>query len=67
MTALQIVCRTAEFVCRAAGFFAWPLIDHALADYPLQDEWMNERSDQQRKRFRLAAKRLWHLFGTPAS
>jgi hypothetical protein len=49
MAALQIFCRAAEFFCRAAGFFAWPLIDHALADYPLQDEWINERSDEQQR------------------
>jgi len=27
--------------------FAWLLIGHAIADYPLQGEWIKERSGQQ--------------------
>jgi len=42
------------------------LIGHALADYPLQDEWMNERSDQQLKS-PATGKETAALFGTPAS
>lgn len=60
------LCRGAGFFCRGAGFFARRLIGHALADYPLQDEWMNERSDQQLKS-PATGKETAALFGTPAS
>ena len=39
--------------------FAWLLICDALANGPLQGEWIRERSGQQEQR-------LWYLVGTPA-
>jgi hypothetical protein len=39
--------------------FVWPLIGDALANDPLQGEWIKERSGQQEQR-------LWYLVGTPA-
>jgi len=53
---LADLCRAVGFFCRAAEFFAWPLIDYALADYPLQDNWIERPLRLAAKIFRLAAK-----------
>jgi len=33
------------YLCRAADIFAWLLIGHALAKYPLQGEWTRSRTE----------------------
>jgi hypothetical protein len=39
--------------------FAWLLTGDALANHPLQGEWIKERSGQQEQR-------SWYVVGTPA-